>query len=461
MFEALRHGILTQGMTVSSYLGLVRAKAIVLLQESKKWTKKDLLEYQERALGALMRHCYDHVPYYADLMRARSLRPEDFRRVSDLPKLPYLTRDIIRREGTRLRADNYPDSVCKFRRSGGTTGEPIKVAVDARARAFEFGAYLRGLEWMKYNLGRPRVCLFGGSLGMQDRSTLSSKMKTWILNTRLLPAFELKPENVGTYLQVIRKAKGGILLGYASAVRNLAEYMVRAGFRGSPLQSVICTAEFMPDEWRERIGEVLQVPVYCYYGCGEVNSIAYESSEADDYIVSEEHVILEVGGPDPKDFRDQGRGEACITTLFNYAMPLLRYLNGDILELKRPSSGYPHGRITKLEGRVADQLMATDGHMVSGALPPHLVLKSAVPVWKYQVVQEKVDRIVFHYLMADNGILTPPMKQTLTTVLRTYLGQDMDISFVTGQFEVPPSGKHRFVINKVKYNHNMRQVVQA
>lgn len=447
----LSHWILRSGIPLSSYLGYPLGKAAKLLRDSKKWTSEEMKSYQQRSLNALLHHCYDHVPYYRDLMRSRNVRPDDFRSIRDLAKLPYLTRETIREHGLRLRADNYPDRVCQFRRSGGTTGEPIKVAVDNRGRAFEVAAYLRGFEWMKYQLGSPMVRLFGGSLGLKAKPTMRDKVREKLLNHRFLAAFELTPENVSVYADTVRQAKGGVLVGYASAMMNLVEYMSRSGYQGSPLESVICTAEYLPDAWRKRISEVLGVPVFCYYGCGEVNSIAYECLGVDGYIVSEELVILEVAEAESSTkFQDLGRGAACVTTLWNYAMPLIRYLNGDALELDRSLSESGRLRIAKLEGRVADQLVATDGHMVSGALPPHLVFKSGVPVWKYQVVQVERDKIFFHYLMSDDNTFTPLMRDALAAVLRRYLGEDMKISFVLGNFEVPPSGKHRFVINRIQ-----------
>lgn len=447
----LRHWLLSSGIPLSSYLGYPLGKAAKLLRDSQKWTAEEMRIYQQRSLSALMHHCYDHVPYYRDLMRARSVRPEDFRSIDDLARLPYLTRDIVREQGSRLRADNYPDTICQFRRSGGTTGEPIKVAVDDRGRAFEVAAYLRGFEWMQYQLGNPMVRLFGGSLGLKAEPKVKDKIREWLLNCRFLPAFELNQENVNLYVDTIRQAQGGVLVGYASAMMNLVEYMSRSGLQGSPLKSVICTADHLPDEWRARISKVLDAPVFGYYGCGEVNSIAYECSGVDGYIVSEECVVLEVAvSDDSTRFQGQGRGAACVTALFNYAMPLIRYLNGDALELDRSQCGDGRLRIAKLEGRVADRLVATDGHMVSGALPPHLVFKSGVPVWKYQVVQVERDKIAFHYLMSDGNAFTPLMRDTLATVFRKYLGEDMEISFVLGNFEVPPSGKHRFVISRIK-----------
>lgn len=448
----LSHWLLSSGVPLSSYLGYPLGKAAKLLRDSQKWTSEEMKIHQQRSLNALLHHCYDHVPYYRDLMRSRNVRPDDFRSIRDLERLPYLTRETIREHGLRLRADNYPDNVCQFRRSGGTTGEPIKVAVDDRGRAFEVAAYLRGFEWMHYQLGNPMVRLFGGSLGLKAKPNMKDKLRERLLNHRFLPAFELTQENVKSYADTICQARGGVLVGYASAVMNLVEYMSRSGLQGSPLRSVICTAEYLPDEWRKRISEVLGVPVFCYYGCGEVNSIAYECAGVDGYIVSEECVILEVvvSSDDSTKFQDEGRGLACVTALFNYAMPLIRYLNGDVLELDRSPSESGRLRIATLEGRVLDRLVATDGHMVSGALPSHLVFKSGVPVWKYQIVQAEKDKIFFHYLMSAGNDFTPLMSDTLATALRRYLGEDMKISFVLGNFEVPTSGKHRFVINRIQ-----------
>lgn len=434
---------------VGSYLGYPVGKAMRFLNHSEHWTRSEIQKHQNQALHTLMEHCYFHVPYYKYLMQERSLRPDDFQTVDDLAKLPYLSREIIRDQQIRLRADNYPDRVCTFRRSGGTTGEPIEVAVDNRARAFEMAAYLRGLQWMKYQLGQPMVSLFGGSLGLSTKRNLKASIREWLLNIRFLPAFELTPNNIEVYVAAICKAKGGVLGGYTSAILNLVEYMSRRGLHGSQLEGIHCTAEYMPDDWRQRISQVLGAPVFCYYGCGEVNSLGYECVGETGYIIPQEHVILEVGGTDSTKFIDQGRGEACITTLYNYAMPLIRYLNGDILALQYPQQGHAHLRISKLEGRVVDQLVRHDGSMVSGALVPHMILKSKFPAWKYQVIQTELNRIVFHYVLKENEDLSSEMQQMLITLFKKHLGEALQVEFVVGQFETSKSGKHRFVVNKM------------
>jgi phenylacetate-coenzyme A ligase PaaK-like adenylate-forming protein len=130
-------------------------------------------------------------------------------------------------------------------------------------------------------------------------------------------------------------------------------------------------------------------------------------------------------------------------------MPLIRYLNRDIIELQHSNGGHKHLRISNLEGRVMDQLLRSDGTRISSALAPHLVYKSGAPVWKYQVVQTDYGKIVFHYSLRDGEVLPDEMRNTLTSVFRRYLGDNLQVEFVVGGFETSKSGKHRFVINRV------------
>jgi phenylacetate-coenzyme A ligase PaaK-like adenylate-forming protein len=134
-------------------------------------------------------------------------------------------------------------------------------------------------------------------------------------------------------------------------------------------------------------------------------------------------------------------------------MPLIRYVNGDNLELDLQTLNGDHPgrlRITAVEGRTGDHLIAVDGHKVSSSLPPHLVFKSGLPVWKYQVVQLDRTKILFRYLTRDGNPLSREMQDLMSQVFRQHLGDEMQVLFVTGEFETPPSGKHRFVINRMR-----------
>jgi len=79
-----------------------------------------------------------------------------------------------------------------------------------------------------------------------------------------------------------------------------------------------------------------------------------------------------------------------------------------------------------------------------------MIYKSGFPAWKYQVIQTEYNKVIFHYLLCDDGVeLSHEMRDCLRSLLWKYLGDNVKIQFVVGDFEVSKSGKHRFVINRI------------
>jgi phenylacetate-CoA ligase len=108
-------------------------KAFRLLKESQWKPREELDELQFLRLRRLLLHAAKRVPYYRDLFAERGFNAEAVQSVADLAPLPYLTKEIIRREKTRLIADNAAKFQPRLHRTAGTTGEPIVIQMD-RAR---------------------------------------------------------------------------------------------------------------------------------------------------------------------------------------------------------------------------------------------------------------------------------------------------------------------------------------
>ena len=59
------------------------------------YSKPRLASIQSRRLRSIVRHAYQNVPFYWQVMDERGLRPEDFRDVSDLRKLPLVDKVTV------------------------------------------------------------------------------------------------------------------------------------------------------------------------------------------------------------------------------------------------------------------------------------------------------------------------------------------------------------------------------
>src|SRR3990172_2791070 len=91
----------------------------------ERMPRPDMRELQNGKLLALVRRCYDSIPFYRGRMDAAGVRPEHIRTVDDLALLPLVDKSDLR--------TNYPFPLLSVSRSeifrssatSGTTGRPV------------------------------------------------------------------------------------------------------------------------------------------------------------------------------------------------------------------------------------------------------------------------------------------------------------------------------------------------
>jgi phenylacetate-CoA ligase len=421
--------------------------ALRFLEESERWERPRLDALRDEKLARLVEHAWAASPGYRAMMEERGVRPADVRGLSDLPKLPVLTKDALRTHAAALR---FRDARrVEVGTTGGTTGNPMKVLRDAKGSVWQRGCYWRGFGWGGLRLGDPFVQLFGGTLGVTSARRLD-RAKSWFSGKHFLPAFELAPHNADRYLDVIRRSGARFLVGYSSALHLLASHALRTGARVR-LDAVFPTAELLLEPWRETIVRAFGVPVLPYYGCGEVHSLGYSCPDAaaPAYHTCDEHAVLEVEAADGSAAL-AGEGAFLVTDLDNHAMPLIRYRNGDAGVLAPPGCrcGRTLGRITRLDGRVNDVLYSTAGHAVSGIIGTH-AFKMVEGVEQFQVVQRRAGEVTISIvrLPAYDPAREEPK---IDRIFREHLGHDAEIALrYVESIPKTAAGKARFVINEV------------
>ena len=76
------------------------------LAESERWSQDELDAYALAQLRDLLRHAYEHVPYYRAVFDRLDARPEDIRRLEDLRSLPTLSKRELQDRQEALLASN-------------------------------------------------------------------------------------------------------------------------------------------------------------------------------------------------------------------------------------------------------------------------------------------------------------------------------------------------------------------
>jgi phenylacetate-CoA ligase len=421
------------------------------LRRSQWQSRAELQDQQDQRLRRLIAHAYANVPYYRRVMDARKLSPHDFQTTSDLHKLPILTKTLARQQASNLRAQNIATSQLTRAQTGGSTGTPLKFLIDRGGRARAQAAFRRGLSWAGFHWGDPIASVSGGLLGTRAISW-KTRLRRQLTGYQFIPAFELNRTSIHRVYDQLRRHQPGALIGYSSSLYTLARLCLEAGLTDLAIPLAFTTAEVLLPMHQRALVDAFQSRVYDYYGCGEINSIAYQCPLRS-YHITEENVhveLLPLSDAEPG-CRSTTVGRAVLTDLTNFAFPFIRYENGDVLE--RSDTPCACGRaltsLAHIRGRTHDFIVTSDGSLLAGEFFPHL-FGFSVGVEHYQVVQEKLGEIKVRLVASKE--MTAQREAWLVDKIRTYAGADMRI-VVERLDEIPktPAGKHRVTVSKLNY----------
>lgn len=404
-----------------------------IIDSFENWDKDRQNQFVEKKLHQAVSYAYEHVPYYSELFSKHSLHPNHITSISDLSKIPVLTKDSVRKHKDRLCSKELKNLSYSKRRSGGTTGEPIESLLTKEARAFETFTFLRGLYRMGWRPEMTFIQVFGGTMGVQKKTSIRAKVYDFMMKSLYIPAFELHNANIHRYYELFLNHLNICLIGYPSALNNLVELLKTEQLQTQNVKIIITTSEQLIEDWKINIQNYFNAPIRSYYGCGEIGSLGYQRlGERHEYFIPIENAIIE---------SEENTNELIITQLHNKAQPLLRYKNGDVGMISTDSR-----KIKKLVGRTADFFTRSDGSLVSPIFGTHSILNSKIPVTKYQYLQYKDGSIEFRYTMEKTS-LNESQKSVIKKIVSYVMNEDTPVKFVnSNEFILSSNGKHRICV---------------
>ena len=425
------------------------------LQASQYLPLASIRELQEKKLRRLITHAYHHVAYYREKLDALGLQPSDIRRLDDLCKLPFLSKDDVRENlHFDLLSDNHEKRKILKIKTSGSTGEPFVCYADQHQLEIRWAATQRGMEWTGYRFGDRCARLWHQTLGMSWAQRVRERIDAWFNRRLFIPAFEMSDANIERFVAKLRAYQPVLLDGYAESFNFLAHYIKSHGLESFHPKAVISSAQVLPEQSREIIEKALGCGVFDKYGSREFSGIAWECEQHDGHHIVAESYIVEIL-KDGAAAKPGEWGEVVITDLNNFCAPLIRYRVGDLAVAMDDSVACGCGRglpkIGRIEGRVQAIIVGQNGAYVPGTFFAHLFKDYDHIVRQYQVMQEEAGAIRLRIIKAlrfDDATF-----QEVLGLLRQYLGQDMkiEVEFVD-RIEMVHTGKHQGSISRLPIN---------
>jgi len=171
------------------------------------------------------------------------------------------------------------------------------------------------------------------------------------------------------------------------------------------LKYIESVGELLTSDIRRKAADFFNVPIANMYGSEEMNGIAYESFEHYMHIL-DDNVLIEV--QNSKKIAQLGEGEAIITNLNNFGMPLIRYNQGDTIVISKSTSiNAEGGRIIDLiKGRILPHIPLDNGREINSLLLFEMMGEINNQfrdiIFDYTFTYVKSDRLIICEILIDN-----------------------------------------------------------
>lgn len=320
--------------------------------------RETMEDIQFERLKKVVLHVYENVKPYRSKMEQKGVAPEDITCLSDITKLPFITKEDL--------ANNYPtglfavdmDNIVRIHASSGTTGKP-KIAGYTRndldmwgecvARCLAMaGGSSKSVVQVAYGYG-----LFTGGLG--------AHIGAETMGATVIP---MSSGNTQKQLMFMQDLKSTIICCTPSYALTIAEAAEKAGMKPDEisLQAGVFGAEPWTEGMRNEIEKRLGIHAHDIYGLSEIMGpgVSTSCSENDGMHIMEDFFYPEIIDPDTEEVLPDGeKGELVITTIGKEGMPLIRYRTRDICYLNHETCkcGRTTVRMSRVFGRTDDMLI--------------------------------------------------------------------------------------------------------
>ena len=432
---------------------------MIFNKEYETMPREALAAIQLKRLQDVVARVYDKVPYYRAKMEEAGVTPADIRELTDIRKLPFTTKEDLRK--------NYPfglfavpmDEVVRIHASSGTTGQPtvvgytkadIKMWAELMARSLSAaGASAKDTIHNAYGYG-----LFTGGLGAHYGAEA--------LGATVVP---VSGGNTKRQVMVMKDFKSTVLLCTPSYALNLAETMGDVGV--DPSEMAIRVGVFGAEPWSENMRAEIQsklgIKAIDIYGLSEIigPGVAIECVEEQKGLhVMEDHFLPEIVHPDTFEPLPHGeKGELVFTTLTKEAFPVIRYRTKDFSRIitDECSCGRSFYRMEKVTGRSDDMLIIRGVNVfpsqiehvlmsIEGVEPHYMIIVDRHGALDTLEVQVEVSEALF----SDEIRKLETLTQQIQTEIKDLLGVSCKVTLVEPKSIQRSEGKAQRVIDKRK-----------
>ncbi len=419
------------------------------LEKSQWYTLDHMRDRQLTRLNHIISHTYETVPFYKAALEKANYCPELSITPEFLSTLPVFSREEIQSgqentlRSTALQPDDYSYPIV----TSGSTGIAVRLigtfdtacywqALSMREHYWhkrDFSKTLAAIRWAKRNEALPPL---GETNSQWGNATEGIELTgaSFFLNVASSIQSQLK------WLQMINPH---YLLSYPSQLKVLLNDIIEQKITLQNLLEIRSLGETVDSELR-LLAINHNFKLTDIYSSEEVGIIAIQCPEYHNYHIQAENVIVEILDihNQPCGIGDEGR--VVLTSLHNFATPLLRYDIGDYAQFDNPCAC---GRVAlptlkKISGRKRNRIIYPNGESrfpYLGDREEYRQITTAVK--KFQMIQHELNKVECK-LVVDTP-LSSDQKTRYANLIKKNLGNLFEIE-LTFHDDLPRQSNGKF-----------------
>jgi phenylacetate-CoA ligase len=285
--------------------------------------------------------------------------------------------------------------------TSGSSGTPFFFAKDKFCHAMTWAYTDYRLGEHNINLGKTLQARFYG-IPLGGWKYRKERLKDFLAGRVRYPVFDLSDKKLERVLEDFKRKPFEYFNGYTSSLVVFAKYLIR----NNVVLKEICptlrlcmpTSEVCDDIDRKTLEQGFGVKVVNEYGAAELDLIALED-KAGDWIINEETLFIEILDDSGKPVEPGNEGRVIVTSLYNKAMPFIRYELGDKALL---SNRVKNGRriLEKVNGRINDVIKLPSGKVSPGLTFYYIskkLLEDGGKIKEFIIRQKELDHFLIEY----------------------------------------------------------------
>jgi phenylacetate-CoA ligase len=432
-----------------------------ILHHNQQLSRNELENIQLEKLAAMLGHAYREVPYYRRIFEERGLHPNSITSIRDLQKLPVLSRATLLEQQSNLIAANADINRLTVNFSSGSTGQRARFVQDEDFKLWMRAFQIRTYGWCQNWEPGERFVLLWGSEIYWSLKTATDRIFNLMTNRREFNTFNLSSDLIRTFGKALAEINPVLISSYSNALHLIAREVQDAGHRLPALRAVQATSEPFPSSIRQRVTDAFGCEVYDKYGSRETNIVSHECPMHSGMLMQVENVVVEILRDDNTPCEIGETGRVVLTTLNNWAMPLIRYETSDLASLSagRAAGPYDFPMMSAVAGRKQDLIVTPDGSYIDAYFFSYLLMRFEQILW-FQVVQSVPEKLLLR--VVSKPAIDDNLHDEIVNLVHKHTGFPFEIEFeVLDEMPHSPTGKFRLCVSELEQAKCVRNAIQA